>query len=134
MYVDNVVQQCRTVYIFSFSMSVSSLFTCALQVVMSDVILYERDFPYLPGNVRTQLAKVMSRRGILNSRNMPLVSGIYMATALYYAHIMTPASVPGLPCDRDLIERGWNALKSQKRFAPHTIKSHVDGKGLEPRL
>ena len=54
-------------------MSVSSLFACALQVVVNDVIRYERDFPYLPSNVRTQIAKVMSRRGILNSRNMPLV-------------------------------------------------------------
>ena len=54
-------------------MSVSSLFVSALQVVVNDVILYEGEFPYLPSNVRTQIAKVMARRGILNSRNMPLV-------------------------------------------------------------
>lgn len=62
-----------TCHVSHYSMSVSSLFASALQVVMNDVILYEREFPYLPSNVRTQIAKVMSRRGILNSRNMPLV-------------------------------------------------------------
>ena len=56
------------------SMSVATLFTSALGVVVNDVILYEGEFPYLPGNVRTQLGRVMARRGLLTARNMPLVS------------------------------------------------------------
>ena len=49
---------------------------------MNDVTLYEREFPYLPGNVRTQLATVMARRGILNARNMPMVlnRAVYTST------------------------------------------------------
>ena len=54
-------------------MAVSSLYTSALQVVVNDVVLHEREFPYLPGNVRAQLGKVMARRGLLCARNMPLV-------------------------------------------------------------
>ena len=54
-------------------MAVSSLFDSALQVVLSEVTHYERGFPYLPGNVRTRLARVMAKHGLLHRGNMPLV-------------------------------------------------------------
>ena len=54
-------------------MAVSSLFDSALQVVLREVTHYERGFPYLPGNVRTRLARVMAKRGLLHRGNMPLV-------------------------------------------------------------
>ncbi|CAI8024810.1 hypothetical protein GBAR_LOCUS14377 [Geodia barretti] len=55
-------------------------------VVVNDVTLHEREFPYLPGTVRTQLGKVMVRRGLLCARNMPLVLGDY------YTHNYEPVS------------------------------------------
>ena len=54
-------------------MAVSSLFDSTLQVVLREVTHYERGFPYLPGNVRTRLARVMAKRGLLHRGNMPLV-------------------------------------------------------------
>lgn len=77
-----------TCHVSHYSMSVSSLFASALQVVVSNVILYEGEFPYLPSNVRTKIAKVMSRRGILNSRNMPLVHSItILCHFCFHAHL-----------------------------------------------
>ena len=54
-------------------MVVVRLFDCALRVVLKEVGQYERDFPYLPGDLRVQLAHVLARRGLLHSRNMTLV-------------------------------------------------------------
>lgn len=57
------------------SRPVSSLFDCALQVVLKDLTLHEDEFPYLPSAVKTRLAHVMAKRGMLTDRNIRLVSG-----------------------------------------------------------
>lgn len=54
-------------------MSISSLFDCALQAVLRDLSLHENEFPYLPGVVKTSLARVMAKRGVLTDKNVKLV-------------------------------------------------------------
>ena len=53
---------------------VSSLFDCALQAVLKDLPLHEDEFPYLPSSVKTSLAHVMAKRGVLTDKNIKLVS------------------------------------------------------------
>ena len=74
MYPSGYLQYVWPSSITALRMSVSSLFSSALTVVVNDAIFYQGEFPYLPGNVRTQVGKVMARRGLLCSRNMPLVN------------------------------------------------------------
>ena len=55
-------------------MAVSSLFEMALQAVMRDFHHHERDLRYLPSLVKTRVARVMAKRGLLTEGNMGLVS------------------------------------------------------------
>lgn len=55
-------------------MSISSLFDCALQAVLRDLPSHEDDLRYLPLGVKTSLARVMAKRGLLTDKNIRLVS------------------------------------------------------------
>ena len=55
-------------------MSVSSLFDSALQAVMRDFHHHEAALRYLPSGVKSRVAGVMAKRGLMNERNMSLVS------------------------------------------------------------
>ena len=55
-------------------MSVSSLFDTALQAVMRDFHHHEPALRYLPSGVKCSVAGVMAKRGLMNERNMSLVS------------------------------------------------------------
>ena len=55
-------------------MSVSSLFDTALQAVMRDFHHHESALRYLPSGVKCRVAGVMAKRGLMNERNMSLVS------------------------------------------------------------
>lgn len=54
-------------------MAISSLYDCALQAVMRDLSVHEVEFPYLPSGVKTSLARVMAKRGLLTDKNIRLV-------------------------------------------------------------
>ena len=55
-------------------MSVSSLFDTALLAVMRDFHHHESALRYLPSGVKCRVAGVMAKRGLMNERNMSLVS------------------------------------------------------------
>ena len=55
-------------------MAVSSLFDTALQAVMRDFHHHEPELRYLPSGVKGCVARVMAKRGLMNERNMELVS------------------------------------------------------------
>lgn len=57
----------------AMSRAISSLFDCALQAVLRDLPLYEGEFPYLPSEVKTSLALIMAKRGLLTDKNIRLV-------------------------------------------------------------
>ncbi len=54
--------------------SVSSLFDLSLQVVMRDIRYHEAMLWYLPSLVKTRVAAVMAKRGLLGDSNMALVA------------------------------------------------------------
>ena len=56
------------------SRAISSLFECALQAVLKDLPIHEKELHYLPAGVKTSLARVMAKRGLLTDRNIRLVS------------------------------------------------------------
>ena len=58
------------------SMAVSSLFDTALQAVMRDFHHHEPALRYLPSGAKCRVAGVMAKRGLMNERNMSLVSVI----------------------------------------------------------
>jgi len=51
----------------------SSLFELAMQVVLRNLSLFEKGFRYLPVGVKTSLAHVMAKRGLLTDMNCMLV-------------------------------------------------------------
>lgn len=74
-------------------MSVSSLFDSALQAVMRDFHHHEAALRYLPSGVKSRVAGVMAKRGLMNERNMSLVSVIYVPiSSMPYYHL--PSSPP----------------------------------------
>ena len=57
-----------------YAMAVSSLFETSLQAVMRDFHHHEAALRYLPSLVKTRVARVMAKRGLLIEGNMKLVS------------------------------------------------------------
>ena len=55
-------------------MAISSLFDTALRAVMRDFHHHEPELRYLPSGVKGRVARVMAKRGLMNERNMELVS------------------------------------------------------------
>lgn len=56
------------------SRAISSLFDIALQAVLRHLPIYEHEFIYLPAAVKTSLARVMAKRGLLTDQNIRLVA------------------------------------------------------------
>ncbi len=54
--------------------NISTLFESSLQAVLRDLPFHEKELPYLPVVVKTSLARVMAKRGMLTDKNIRLVS------------------------------------------------------------
>ena len=73
-------------------MSVSSLFDSALQAVMRDFHHHEAALRYLPSGVKSRVAGVMAKRGLMNERNMSLVSlNIYVSISSMPHYHLAPS-------------------------------------------
>ena len=55
---------------------ISSLFELAMQVVLRNLSIFEKGLRYLPAGVKTSLAHVMAKRGLLTDTNCTLVLAI----------------------------------------------------------
>ena len=76
-------------------MSVSSLFDSALQAVMRDFHHHEAALRYLPSGVKSRVAGVMAKRGLMNERNMSLVSlNIYVSISSMPHYHLPPSPRP----------------------------------------
>ena len=67
---------------------ISSLFECAMQAVLRDISVHEKALRYLPAGVKTSLAHIMAKRGLLTDSNCKLVLNPFVvdATVMQVTH------------------------------------------------